>query len=96
MNKSSFLNGLLNNEERNIAEYLATWDDLNVFFKTINKSWDFVSNIWRSEKEINENPPSRSAKLRYAIKKENFYDFQTDILDKFNNLIEIENFSKKL
>jgi 16S rRNA (cytosine1402-N4)-methyltransferase len=49
-----------------------------------------------SEKEINENPPSRSAKLRYAIKKENFYDFQTDILDKFNNLIEIENFSKKL
>ncbi len=54
MNKSSFLCGLLNNEERNIAEYLATWDDLNVFFKTINKSWDFVSNIWRSEKEINE------------------------------------------
>ena len=52
--------------------------------------------IMPSEKEINENLPSRSAKLRYAIKKENFYDFQTDILDKFNNLIEIENFSKKL
>ena len=49
-----------------------------------------------SEKEISENPPSRSAKLRYAIKKENFYNFETDILDKFKTLIEIENFSKKL
>ena len=47
-------------------------------------------------KEINENPPSRSAKLRYAIKKEDFYEFETDILDKFSNLIEIENFSNKL
>ena len=52
--------------------------------------------ITPSKKEINQNPPSRSAKLRYAIKKENFYDFETDILDKFKNLIEIENFSKKL
>ena len=42
------------------------------------------------------NPPSRSAKLRYVIKKENFYDFKTDILDKFNYLIEVENYSKKL
>ena len=33
MNKSSFLTGLLNTEKKNIAEYLATWDDLNIFFK---------------------------------------------------------------
>ena len=49
-----------------------------------------------SEKEIQENPPSRSAKLRYVIKKEDFYDFETDILEKFDHLIKIENFSKKL
>jgi 16S rRNA (cytosine1402-N4)-methyltransferase len=49
-----------------------------------------------SAKEIKENPPSRSAKLRYVIKKEEFYDFETDILDKFKNLIEIENLSNKL
>ena len=49
-----------------------------------------------SLKEINENPPSRSAKLRYVVKKEDFYDFETDILDKFNYLIEIEDYSKKL
>ena len=47
-------------------------------------------------KEIKENPPSRSAKLRYVIKKEDFYDFETDILEKFDYLIKIENFSKKL
>ena len=52
--------------------------------------------ITPSEKEINVNPPSRSAKLRYVIKKEDFYDFETDILQKFDYLIEIENYSKKL
>ena len=49
-----------------------------------------------SDKEIIENPPSRSAKLRYVIKKEDFFDFETDILDKFKHLIDIENLSKKL
>ena len=58
MQKSSFIIGLLNSEEKNIAEYLATWDDLNVFFKTLDKSWDFVSQLWKSDREIekdNEN-----------------------------------------
>ena len=50
----------------------------------------------RSKKEIKETPPSRSAKLRYVIKKEDFYDFETDILEKFDHLIKIENFSQKL
>ena len=52
MQKSSFIIGLLNSEEKNIAEYLATWDDLNVFFKTLDKSWDFVSQLWKSDREI--------------------------------------------
>ena len=46
--------------------------------------------------EIKKNPPSRSAKLRCLIKKENFYDFKTDILDKFKDLIEIENLGLNL
>ena len=49
-----------------------------------------------SEKELRENISSRSAKLRYAIKKENFYNFETDILRKFEHLIEIENLGNKL
>ena len=49
-----------------------------------------------NDEELNENPPSRSAKLRYAIKKTDFFDFKTDIEDQFKNLIEIENFGEKL
>ena len=52
MQKSSFIIGLLNSDDKNLAEYLATWDDLNVFFKTIDKSWDFVSQLWKSYREI--------------------------------------------
>ena len=49
-----------------------------------------------SLKELSENPPSRSAKLRYVIKKKDFYNFETDILNKFKFLIEIENFGNRL
>src|SRR5210317_1664667 len=52
--------------------------------------------IIASKKELFENLPSRSAKLRYAIKKEDFYDFETDIFDKFQSLIEIENIGNRL
>jgi len=52
--------------------------------------------ILPSTKELRENLPSRSAKLRYAIKKKNFYEFKTDILEKFEYLIKIENFGNKL
>ena len=49
-----------------------------------------------SQKEINENSPSRSAKLRFAIKKRDFYDFETDIIDQFQYLLDIENLGEKL
>ena len=49
-----------------------------------------------SAKELKENLPSRSAKLRYIIKKNNSYNFKTDILEKFKYLLDIENFGKKL
>ena len=78
-------------ENKSISRYIPKKDEKINLFKIIIKK-----PIVPSEKEIKDNPPSRSAKLRYVIKKEDFYDFETDILDKFNNLIEIENFSKKL
>ena len=49
-----------------------------------------------SAKELRENSPSRSAKLRYLIKKDNSYDFETDVLEKFRDLLEIENFGSYL
>jgi 16S rRNA (cytosine1402-N4)-methyltransferase len=78
-------------ENKSISRYMPKNEDKINLFKSISKK-----PIVPSKKEIQENPPSRSAKLRYVIKKENFYDFETDILDKFNHLIEIENFSNKL
>jgi len=42
------------------------------------------------------NIPSRSAKLRYAIKINNEKDFEKNFLKKFENLLEIERLSRKL
>ena len=78
-------------ENKSVSRYMPKGEEKVNLFKSINKK-----PIIPSEKEIKENPPSRSAKLRYVIKKEDFYDFETDILEKFDHLIKIENFSQKL
>jgi len=78
-------------ENKSVSRYVPKEKEEVNLFKLINKKPTTAS-----EKEINDNPPSRSAKLRYVIKKEDFYDFKTDILNKFNYLIEVENYSKKL
>ena len=49
-----------------------------------------------SKQELNENIPSRSAKLRFVIKKKNFYNFDSDIFEKFKSFIEIENIGNEL
>ena len=49
-----------------------------------------------SDQEIRENKPSRSAKLRYVIKNNDSYEIETDVENKFSNLLEIENFGSKL
>jgi 16S rRNA (cytosine1402-N4)-methyltransferase len=78
-------------ENKSVSRYMPKMKEEDNLFNLIKKK-----PIIPSLKEINENPPSRSAKLRYVVKKEDFYDFETDILDKFNYLIEIEDYSKKL
>ena len=78
-------------ENKSVSRYMPKGEEKVNLFKSLSKK-----PIVPSEKEIQENPPSRSAKLRYVIKKENFYDFETDILEKFDHLIKIENFSEKL
>ena len=52
--------------------------------------------ILPSKDEIAINKPSRSAKLRYAIKISNEKNFEKDFLKKFENLLEIEGLSRKL
>jgi len=78
-------------ENKSVSRYIPKNKEKINLFKSISKK-----PITPSTNEIKENPPSRSAKLRYVIKKEEFYDFETDILEKFKYLIEIENFSNKL
>ena len=78
-------------ENKSVSRYMPKNEEKINLFRSIKKKPTIAS-----IKEIQENPPSRSAKLRYVIKKEEFYDFETDILDKFKNLIEIENLSNKL
>ena len=91
MIRSSFLKGLLNNEEKNIAEYLATWDDLNVFFKTINKSWDFVSQIWKSDREINEeNKNAFNEKVRDYLNSNSRYGLYSHLYNNFSDVFDIE------
>ena len=52
--------------------------------------------ILPSKDEIKVNKPSRSAKLRYAIKISNEKDFEKNFLKKFENLLQIEQLSRKL
>ena len=73
-------------ENKSISRYMPSVEQPDTLLKLSQKK-----PIIASKKELTENLSSRSAKLRYAIKKANFYDFETDIIDKFQNLIEIEN-----
>ena len=78
-------------ENKSISRYVPVTEQAeNLFILDQKKA------IFPTEKEVNENLPSRSAKLRYGIKKSDFYNFETDIFDQFKNLIEIENFGDKL
>ena len=65
-------------------------------YLVLNKGNSLIDEDRRAEDEIKNNPRSRSAKLRYVIKKRDFYDFDTDVFKKFKTLLEIENFGKKL
>ncbi len=78
-------------ENKKISRYMPEEKNQNKIFKLISKK-----PITPGEKEISINRPSRSAKLRYAIKKKNIKNFEKDFLSKFSKLLEIENLSKKL
>ncbi len=84
-----FFKGL--SEKKSISRYVPKLNQPDTLFKITEKK-----PIKPSSKELNENPPSRSAKLRYMIKKDDSFDFDTDIFKKFEHLLEIENYSKKL
>ena len=91
MQKSSFIIGLLNSEDKNLAEYLATWDDLNVFFKTIDKSWDFVSQLWKSDREIErDNANAIQEKIDGYLSSNTRLELQALVFKNFQEVFEID------
>tara|TARA_Y100000992_G_scaffold301509_1_gene272591 strand:+ start:921 stop:1931 length:1011 start_codon:yes stop_codon:yes gene_type:complete len=78
-------------ENKSISRYVPKVDQPKILFKMLEKKPKTPS-----IKELRENVSSRSAKLRYVIKKDNFYDIETDIYEKFKQLIEIENYGNML
>ena len=78
-------------ENKSISRYSPLVKQADTLFNLIQKK-----PLTPSEEELSENPPSRSAKFRYAIKKTDFYNFETDIEEKFRNYIEIEKYGDKL
>ena len=78
-------------ENKSISRYEPKLNQPETLFKMCQKK-----PIIPSSRELKENISSRSAKLRYVIKKKDFYSFETDIYKKFEYLIEIENFGNKL
>ena len=78
-------------EKKSVSRYLPKINQPEPLLEMVEKK-----PLTPSPRELKENISSRSAKLRYVVKRKNFYDFETDILKKFAYLIEIENFGKKL
>ena len=78
-------------EKKSISRYMPKTEEKDNLFKLGNKK-----PIVPSNQELKTNPPSRSAKLRFAIKEKEVLNFEKEILEKFNYLLEIENLSVKL
>ena len=78
-------------EDKKISRYYPEEKNQNKLFELRSKK-----PIYPRPHEININRPSRSAKLRYAIKKKNIINFERDFIKKFSKLLEIEKLSEKL
>ncbi len=78
-------------EKKSISRYMPKTEEKDNLFKLGNKK-----PIIPSSQELKKNPSSRSAKLRFVIKEREVHNFEKEIIEKFNYLLEIENISEKL
>ena len=77
-------------QSKNLSRYLPEQIKEKKLFVLKNKK-----PIFPSEKEVKQNPPSRSAKLRYALKINDSENFDV-FIQQFKHLLDIENLSKKI
>ncbi|MAW17795.1 MAG: hypothetical protein CMJ01_04555 [Pelagibacteraceae bacterium] len=69
-----------------LLHYFLESDDRSVLFEK------YQNKIFRpSNKEIKINPPSRSAKLRFAIRNDDQFVYPTELKDKFKKYLTLEN-----
>jgi len=78
-------------EKKSISRYSPKIEQPDTLFRLIEKKPKTPS-----KKELEENIPSRSAKLRYIVKKKDFYNIESDVEKKFQYLSDIENLGNKL
>ena len=78
-------------EEKSISRYQPKTEQRPILFYLKKKK-----PITPTARELKENISSRSAKLRFVIKKFDFYDFETNLLKRFKFLLDIEDLGKKL
>ena len=77
-------------ENKNLSRYLPSVSKKKNLFKLIDKK-----PIIPGKKELNLNPASRSAKLRYGFKIHNHSEF-SEFLNKFDYLLEVERLAKEI
>ena len=77
-------------ENKNDSRYLPSRIEKKILFKLIDKKPIIPNN-----KELNLNPASRSAKLRYGVKLNNHSDF-SEFVKKFSYLLEVEKLFEKI
>ena len=77
-------------ENKNDSRYLPSRIEKKILFKLIDKKPIIPNN-----KELNLNPASRSAKLRYGVKLNNHSDF-SEFEKKFSYLLEVEKLFEKI
>ena len=78
-------------EQKSVSRYEPKVDQPDTLFHM-----KYKKPIVPSLKELEKNKSSRSAKLRFVVKKKDFYEFKTDIIEKFKHLLDIENLGNKL
>ena len=78
-------------ENKSVSRYEPQIEQKEILFKMPLKR-AIIPNI----NEIKVNPPSRSAKLRYVIKKKDVFEIESDLKKKFSHLLEIENLGLKI
>ena len=72
-------------ENKNSSRYIPNTKKNKILFKIPQKK-PIIPDI----EEIKKNPPSRSAKLRYAIRSKNQFIYPDNLIQKFNKYLKIE------